>query len=131
MSQERLTSPLVIRMARPALVGLWLALCIVIGCAAQPAPGGAIKDSPSPVRKFATVPVLAVAENEEANQTVYITRTGTRYHRSGCQYLRQSSIPISLKDAVKLYLPCKRCGPPTLHTNTDSFNPNERWASRD
>lgn len=44
--------------------------------------------------------------------TVYITRTGTRYHREGCRYLRQSSIPISLSNARKNYLPCKVCRPP-------------------
>ena len=31
--------------------------------------------------------------------TVYITRTGEKYHRNGCRYLSQSRIPISLSDA--------------------------------
>ena len=31
--------------------------------------------------------------------TVYITRTGEKYHRKGCQYLSQSKIPVSLSDA--------------------------------
>ena len=31
--------------------------------------------------------------------TVYITNTGEKYHSDGCQYLRQSKIPISLADA--------------------------------
>lgn len=43
-------------------------------------------------------------------QTVYITRTGEKYHRSGCQYLRKSCIPISLSEAQSLgYEPCSRC----------------------
>lgn len=46
-------------------------------------------------------------------QTVYITRTGKRYHRDGCRYLSASKIPISLKDAkVNGYTPCKVCHPP-------------------
>jgi hypothetical protein len=45
--------------------------------------------------------------------TVYITRTGEKYHRAGCQHLRRSSIPITLTDAIKRgYAPCKVCRPP-------------------
>jgi hypothetical protein len=45
--------------------------------------------------------------------TFYITRTGKKYHRAGCRYLRQSSIPIKLKDAkANGYTPCKVCHPP-------------------
>ena len=46
-------------------------------------------------------------------QTVYITRTGKRYHRDGCRYLASSKIPIILKDAkAQGYTPCKVCRPP-------------------
>ncbi len=44
--------------------------------------------------------------------TVYITRTGSKYHRNGCRYLGQSKIPISLKDAKQHYGPCSVCNPP-------------------
>lgn len=45
--------------------------------------------------------------------TVYITRTGKKYHRSWCSYLKKSSIPISLKDAkARGYTPCSKCNPP-------------------
>lgn len=45
--------------------------------------------------------------------TVYITRTGRKYHRAGCSSLRSSSSPISLKDAkAKSYTACKLCHPP-------------------
>ena len=44
---------------------------------------------------------------------VYITKTGKKYHRSSCSYLRRSKIPISLKDACdRGYTPCSRCNPP-------------------
>jgi micrococcal nuclease len=47
--------------------------------------------------------------------TVYITKTGTKYHREGCSSLSRSSIPISLANAVERgYTPCKMCNPPTL-----------------
>ncbi|MDO4491388.1 MAG: LapB repeat-containing protein [Lachnospiraceae bacterium] len=43
-------------------------------------------------------------------QTVYITRTGSKYHRGGCQYLRDSCIETSLSDAQAMGLtPCSRC----------------------
>ena len=48
-------------------------------------------------------------------QTVYITKTGKKYHTENCSYLRKSSIPIDLKDAVgRGYTPCSRCSPPIL-----------------
>ena len=43
--------------------------------------------------------------------TVYITRTGKKYHRGSCSYLRYSKIPISLTDAKRLYSPCSVCKP--------------------
>ena len=44
------------------------------------------------------------------SQTVYITNTGEKYHRLGCQYLRQSCISISLNDAKRQgYTACSRC----------------------
>ena len=52
------------------------------------------------------------AEEPKA-QTVYVTRTGKRYHRNGCRYLASSKIPMTLKDAkAQGYTPCKVCRPP-------------------
>ena len=45
------------------------------------------------------------------NTMVYITRTGAKYHRDGCRYLKSSKIPISLTDAKKQYSPCSVCNP--------------------
>ena len=44
--------------------------------------------------------------------TVYRTRSGTKYHRSGCRYLSKSKIPISLEEAKRSYGPCSVCKPP-------------------
>lgn len=45
--------------------------------------------------------------------TVYITRTGHKYHRSGCRYLSRSKITISLSTAISEgYTPCSVCCPP-------------------
>ena len=44
-------------------------------------------------------------------QTVYITRTGAKYHRSSCRYLKYSKIPMSLEKAKQGYSPCSVCRP--------------------
>jgi len=55
-----------------------------------------------------------ITDKKSTNDTtVYITKTGSKYHSSGCSYLRKSSIPISLKDAKGRGLtPCSKCNPP-------------------
>lgn len=54
--------------------------------------------------------------NSEA-QTVYITKTGEKYHRETCRYLRYSKQSITLLDAKKKgYERCKVCKPSTKIT---------------
>lgn len=49
---------------------------------------------------------------DEDSQTVYITDTGSKYHRSGCQYLRSSRHAISKSNAISRgYGACSRCHP--------------------
>lgn len=44
--------------------------------------------------------------------TVYITRTGTKYHRDGCRYLSSSKIPVDLNELdLEKYSPCSVCKP--------------------
>ena len=47
----------------------------------------------------------------DAAATVYIARTGKKYHRGSCSYLRYSKMPISLTDAKRQYSPCSVCKP--------------------
>lgn len=53
-------------------------------------------------------------QTDPAKITVYVTKTGGKYHRENCRYLSKSKIPMSLKDAAKKYEPCKVCKPPTV-----------------
>lgn len=85
------------------------------------------KTSPAAVPVPVPVPVPAVpspavndpkpttkdpAPPEKQSVTVYGTKTGSKYHRAGCSYLK-SSIPMSLEDAKRKGLsPCSRCNPP-------------------
>ena len=44
---------------------------------------------------------------------VHITKTGKKYHRSGCSSLKSSDITVSLQEAKDKGLePCKSCNPP-------------------
>lgn len=55
------------------------------------------------------VPALVSA----ADPTVYVTKTGSKYHTSTCSSLSKSRAPLSLSDAVAQgYTPCARCKPP-------------------
>lgn len=56
-------------------------------------------------------PVSKSSNNSTSiSQTVYITNTGSKYHRAGCGYLWNSSSPISLNSAKNSgYTACSRC----------------------
>ncbi len=61
--------------------------------------------------KLTTTSLAAVAADDDP--TVYITKTGEKYHRATCRYLKESKIPISLSEAKNQgYEPCKVCKPP-------------------
>ena len=59
-----------------------------------------------------SVQELPVPDETQVSETVYVTRTGTKFHRDGCSSLRRSKIPISLADAKQRYSPCSWCNPP-------------------
>lgn len=65
------------------------------------------KSAPSKTTKKAPT---GSTSNKEV--TVYVTNTGSKYHRSGCRYLKKSKIPIKLSEAKSQgYTPCKVCKP--------------------
>ena len=54
------------------------------------------------------------SSSSTSTTTVYITKTGTKYHRGDCSYLSKSKISISLSDAkADGYTACSRCNPPS------------------
>lgn len=63
--------------------------------------------APSSDRRAEARPGVQASET-----TVYITRTGSKYHRAGCRYLSRSQLPVNLGDAQRYYLPCSVCNPP-------------------
>jgi len=60
------------------------------------------------------IDISDVSQNNSQNDPiVYVTKTGSKYHKAGCRYLSQSSIPIKLSDAIAQgYTPCSVCNPP-------------------
>jgi hypothetical protein len=54
------------------------------------------------------------AKQDPQSITVFVTRTGAKYHRDGCRYLSRSRIPMSLNEAARRFEPCKVCKPPVL-----------------
>ncbi|OGC05049.1 hypothetical protein A2276_03785 [candidate division WOR-1 bacterium RIFOXYA12_FULL_43_27] len=69
----------------------------------------------SPV--YATKEALSIKKTEKdvpkeakKEQAVYITKSGKKYHKAGCSYLRKSQRSISLNEAKQQgYFPCSRC----------------------
>ena len=56
----------------------------------------------------------SVVYAESGDYIVYITKSGTKYHRGTCSYLK-SKYEITLGEATSLgYTPCSRCNPPRL-----------------
>ena len=52
------------------------------------------------------------SSNSYSSATVYITKTGSKYHRAGCVSLRRSSIEIDRDQAIaRGYDACKICRP--------------------
>lgn len=57
------------------------------------------------------------------SQTVYITKSGEKYHNQGCRYLNKSAYSINLSDAIaKGYTACKICKPSTAIKTTSNKN---------
>lgn len=52
------------------------------------------------------------AADRTRSETVYITRTGTKYHRQGCRSLSGGALSVALKDAAKTHSACEICRPP-------------------
>lgn len=66
----------------------------------------------SSVKSLSVKKAASKSKASGSGGTVYITRTGEKYHSSGCRYLRQSKISISKSEAQRQgYTPCKVCKP--------------------
>lgn len=97
------------------------AIQATIAPTASPAPKPTATPTITPTQKPAAAPTAKSASQSGAyqsqqpdttSQTVYITKTGEKYHRGSCRYLRKSKISISLSKAkTRGYTPCSVCNP--------------------
>ena len=96
------------------------AWCIPIAIAAFVA-GAVIKPpaapAPAPItpaRAPDRSPAQYQSDHEEAGDTsptVYITRTGTKYHRATCQYAKTASASTLDQAKARGLTPCSKCKP--------------------
>lgn len=57
--------------------------------------------------------LLLAAQAQKPDTKVWITKSGSKYHRAGCRYLKKSRIEITLEAAKAKHLqPCSVCKPP-------------------
>jgi hypothetical protein len=48
-------------------------------------------------------------------ETVYVTKSGKKYHTATCNFVKNGKTPMKLADAVKAgYTPCSVCNPPKM-----------------
>jgi competence protein ComEC len=69
-----------------------------------------VKINAPPTTAKPTVP--QVKSTVIQNATVYVTKTGEKYHKDGCRSLSKSKIPKKLSEVKGMYDPCSVCKPP-------------------
>ena len=88
--------------AREGSKGLW-------GIPIAPAVSSAATSNEPATQSITSTPPPQV---EKKGTTVYVTKTGHKYHRAGCKYLARSQIPMDLPSAIAAgYTPCSVCNP--------------------
>jgi hypothetical protein len=72
--------------------------------------------------------VTGCSSSQTEAQTVYITKSGQKYHASTCRHIRSSGYSISLSKAQEQgYTPCSVCKP--SNKELDSTNVNKLLSS--
>ena len=91
-----------------------LLLCLLIACVVMLAAcAPQIVQSGGVVLRGAA-PVSTLSPEDLSDYTgehiVYVTKSGEKYHEAGCSYLSDSSIPVTLEQALQEGKePCSRC----------------------
>ena len=80
--------------------------------AAAAAAATAEQEAAAAAEREAAAAAAASAADDRGGDTVYLTKTGEKYHRDGCSSLRKSKIPTTRSEAeARGYEPCKNCRP--------------------
>ena len=90
------------------------ALFLFSGCGKTETNPPVETNPPTNTEAAASEQTETAASVEAQRVTVYITETGEKYHRDGCQYLYNSKIETYLDELnEKKFTPCSVCNPPT------------------
>lgn len=85
---------------------LILSVILLVSCASEIVQNGGVVEHSAPM------PTEDIDEAYSDEDIVYITKSGTKFHREDCKHLSKSKIPISLEQALQQGLePCKVCKP--------------------
>lgn len=87
---------------------IWILLTLVYGCGKNHDDSQTI----SVPGKRSITPVNSTSRTTLTKIIVYISPTGTKYHKEGCADLGKNKTALRLENAKKNYLPCKVCNPP-------------------
>lgn len=64
------------------------------------------------------VMIILLLVSNAMSQTVYVTKSGKKYHTENCRYLTKNTVAVDLSDAVnKGYTACSVCKPPTTNSS--------------
>lgn len=47
--------------------------------------------------------------SSSVTDSVYITESGTKYHKSTCEYVQETGRPVALTDVRASHAPCRKC----------------------
>ena len=78
---------------------------------ATPEPTVEVTPEPDPEVTSEPVQENISTETEQSEETVYVGKTGTKYHEQGCRTLKNGAYPITLEEALEEGREaCKVCG---------------------
>lgn len=105
---------------------LYFAICLVLASVISATAGYNLHSDDTPPPEQYNVPISnsitpateptetqAPVINENNTGFVYVTKTGTQYHKANCQYVRNNNTATAIKadEANKRYTPCRVCNP--------------------
>ncbi|MBW6514122.1 MAG: hypothetical protein K0B87_05140 [Candidatus Syntrophosphaera sp.] len=97
-------------------------------------PAAQLKEFVGPDGQLVTSSNLLGMMDANRNYTVYVTKSGKKYHTADCRYVLGKSISINRLEAVEEgYEPCKRCKPDGAYASTQQIpqtQPEERTPPR-
>lgn len=76
------------------------------------------------IKVFLGLILLILYTTSCTGQTVYVTKTGKKYHKRNCRFLKYSKKETTIKNAKELgFLACKICKPTIKNTSSKSSTP--------